>query len=248
MAAIWCIAKREFGSYFNSPIAYVAITVFLLLTGLQFFSGFFAISAFGATEYFEANEATLRPLFEGIPLIFAFFLPAVTMRLVSEEKKTGTIELLFTMPVTEWHVILGKFLAAVLLMAVALLLTLSYPLTVGALGDPDMGPIIGGYFGLFLIGSAYLGIGLMASTWTKNQIVAFIAGAGLCFLLYFIDTLAGFISDALRPVFSAISFRTHFENIAKGVLDTRDVFFFVALTVLTLMMSRFALQQRMWKA
>jgi ABC-2 type transport system permease protein len=247
MGQIWCIGKREFASYFNSPIAYVSITVFLLLTGFQFFSGFFGAAE--GTDFFKTNEATVRPLFEGIPLIFAFFLPAVTMRLLSEEKKSGTIELLFTMPVTEWQVVLGKYLAAVMFMMVSLGLTLAYPITVAALGNPDVGPIIGGYFGLLLVGSAYLAIGLMTSTWTRNQIVAFILGASICFLLYFVDTLAGLVSDGLKPAFSALSFRYHFDtNFARGVLDTRDVFFFVAMSALALMISRYILESRKWKA
>lgn len=248
MTQIWYLAKREFSSFFNSPIAYVAITVFLLLTGVQFFWGFRGLGAYGGQDFFETNEATLRPLFESVPLIFAFFLPAVTMRLVSEERRSGTIELLFTMPISEWQVVLGKYLASVMLMLVALALTLFYPITVAAFGNPDWGPIIGGYFGLALIGSAYLAIGLMTSTLTRNQIVAFILGAAICFLLYFVDTLVGFVADALKPAFSAISFRYHFENIARGVLDTRDVFFFAAFSVMALVLSRFVLESRKWKA
>jgi ABC-2 type transport system permease protein len=243
MNRVWTIAKREFRSYFDSPVAYIAITVLLVLTGFMFFRG-----ATAGTTYFEDNEATLRPLFEGMPLVLALFLPAITMRLFSEEKRSGTMELLLTLPVTDTQVVLGKYLSSVMFLGVALLLTLSYPITVGAIGNLDVGPAIGGYFGLLLIGATYLAIGVMTSVWTRNQIVAFLLAAAISCLFYFVDALVGLAWEPVRPLFSAISFRFHFQNIAKGVLDTRDLFFFAAIIALALLLTRNALESRKWKA
>jgi len=248
MNQIWTIAKREFLSYFNSPIAYVAITIFLVLTGLQFFFGFLSLGSLSHADFFENNDAGLRSLFEGLPLLLAIFLPAITMRLISEEKKSGTMELLLTMPVTDGQVVLGKYLASLLFLAVVLFVTLSYPITVSALGNPDSGPIIGGYFGLFIIGATYLAIGLMTSTWTQNQIVAFLLGALFCTAFYFVDSLIGSAWEGLRPVFAAISFKAHFQNISKGVLDSRDFVFFGGLIIMALLLSKHQLESRKWKA
>ncbi|NUN12867.1 MAG: ABC transporter permease subunit [Myxococcales bacterium] len=249
MQKIWIIGKREFMSYFSSPIAYIAITVFLVLTGLQFFFGWLTIDPYAsATDYFEANEASLRVLFEGVPLLFVVFLPAITMRLMSDEKRSGTMELLITLPVRDHEVILGKFLAALMFLIVALALTLPYVVTVYMLGNPDTGPIIGGYFGLLLVGACYCAIGLMTSTWTKNQIVAFLLGVLICAGFYFVDTLIGAAWESTRETLHLISFKYHFQNISRGIIDSRDLVFFLSLIVLAVLLSTYSLQSRKWKA
>lgn len=249
MHAIWNIARREFSSYFNSPIAYIAITVFLILAGLQFFYGFLTLNSFGGEAgFFENNEASLRLFFEGIPVLFTVFLPAISMRLMSDEKRSGTLELLVTLPVRDRDIILGKYLASLMFLGVTLILTLPYTITIFWLGNPDLGPMVGGYLGLLLIGAAYLSLGLMTSTWTKNQIVAFILGALLCSSFYFVDGLIGNVWEGTRGFFEAISFKAHFSNISRGVVDTRDVFFFLSIIILPILLAGYSLESRKWKA
>ena len=249
MHAIMTIAKREFSSYFNSPIAYIAITVFLVLSGLQFFYGFLTPDTFGGGgQFFDNNEASLRLFFEGIPLLFTVFLPAISMRLMSDERRSGTLELLVTLPVRDRDVILGKYLASLYFLLITLGLTLPYALTVAWLGEPDVGPVVGGYLGLILVGAAYLALGLMTSTWTRNQIIAFLLGALLCSSLYFVDGLIGNVWEGTRGFFEAISFKAHFANISRGVLDSRDVVFFLSMIILPILLAGYSLESRKWKA
>jgi ABC-2 type transport system permease protein len=256
------IAGREFRSYFNSPIAYLSITAFLVVTGVLFFV---------ASRFFDGGEATLRPLFEWVPMIFVFFIPALSMRLFSEEKRSGTFELLVTYPLTDGEVVLGKFLGSLYFLLVTLALTLVFPLVVSLLGVPDWGPVIGGFIGLILVGAAYLAIGLMTSTWTTNQIVSFILSLVFSSFFFFIDKLLGateavkwslfsegsalhFVDVALGAIWGAfmaclsyLSFAYHFGNIAKGVLDTRDIFYFLSVTAAALLVATFTLKSRNWK-
>lgn len=245
MKKAWIIGKREFASYFDSPIAYVTLSTFLLLVGLDFFFGF--LSA-GAGDFFEANEASLRRLFEGVPVLLAIFMPAVSMRMISEEKKTGTMELLTTLPVRDGEIIAGKFLGGLLFLGVALLLTLPYVVTVMSLGRPDVGPIVGGYLGLILIGGAYLAIGLLASTWTRNQIIAFILAALICTFFYYVDQLIGAAWEATRQSLALLSVKAHAQNISRGVLDSRDLIFFASMIALPLLLSTYSLESRKWRA
>lgn len=236
--AIMAIAKREFRAYFDSPIAYLALTVFWAITGVLFFV---------ASGFFERGEASLRPLFEWIPMIFVFFIPALSMRLFSEEKRSGTFELLVTYPLTDGEVVLGKFLGSLFFLLVALALTLVYPVLVEIIGDPDWGPIIGGYVGLTLVGSAYLAIGLMTSTWTNNQIVSFILSLVFASFFYFIDRILSAVWEGTQSLFNYLSFNFHFANIAKGVLDTRDLLYFVSIAVAGLLVASYTLKSRNWK-
>ncbi len=238
MRSTWVIAKREFRSFFDSPIAYVAITVFLIITGVLFFL---------ADDFFAANEATLRPLFEWVPLIFVFYMPAISMRLLSEERRSGTFELLITMPIREHEVILGKYLAALGFLVVTLLLTLPYPIIVAAVGTPDWGPMIGGYFGLFLVGAVYLGVGLMTSAWTHNQIISFVLALLINGFFYFIDKLIGVVWAGTRDVFAYLSFDQHFQTISRGVIDTRNLVFYVSLSAASVLIASYSLRRRLWK-
>jgi len=237
MRNIWAIGRREFSSYFNSAIAYIAITVFLVLVG---------ICVFYAEDFMNNNEATLRPFLNWVPLLFIFFLPAVTMRLISEEKKTGSLELLITMPIRDVELVLGKLLGAFLFLLLTLALTLVYPLLIDYLGPLDWGTVYGGYLGLILLGLAYLGVGIMTSCWTRNQIVAFILALLICAVLYFVDWVVGTLAGNWGEVFAHFSFKAHFDNIAKGVLDTRDIVFYLSVVVLTITVSTFSLESRRW--
>jgi ABC-2 type transport system permease protein len=178
LANIGVIFRRELRSYFNSAIAYVVLVVFLAIIGW-----------FHTSNLFLANMASLRLIFELIPIVFLFVVPAITMRLLSEEKKSGTIELLTTKPLHDAEIVLGKFLAAWALIGIALLLTLVYYVTIAFLGNIDNGPVIGGYLGLMLMAGVYVGIGLLASSLTENQVIAFIVGFVLVFALFMLDKI-----------------------------------------------------------
>lgn len=235
MHNIWAIGRRDVGAYFNSPIAYIVITAFLLPCGYLFFS-----------QAFLTGEATMRPFFALCPLIFIFFAPAVTMRLLAEEKRSKTIEQLLTMPVSDWQVVLGKFFAALTVMAVAILLTLTYPVSLNAFGDLDWGAITGGYVGLLLLASTYVAIGLMASSWTENQVVAFIIAFAITFALFLIGKLLPVIPPSLAPLLDYLSLDVHFNNISRGVLDTRDLIYYVSLSGGCLFFATQSLDRRNW--
>jgi ABC-2 type transport system permease protein len=230
------IFRRELGSYFNSPIAYIVITVFLLISGYLYFS-----------QVFLVGEATLRDFFGITPLIFIFFGPAVTMRLLAEEKRTGTLEVLVTMPVTDWHVVLGKFFAALAVIMVAILLTLAYPVTLSSFGDLDWGAVVGGYLGLVLLAGAYVAIGVMTSSWTRDQVVSFIIAFGITFSLYLLGKMVPLMPSGLAPIVEYMTLDSHFNNIAKGVIDSRDVIYYVSLIGACLFLATQSLDSRRWR-
>ncbi len=224
------IARRELSTFFNSPIAYIVLCAFLVVAGGLFFIG-----------VFPGGQATLRPFFGLAPVLFVFFMPAVTMRLLAEEKQRGTIELLLTLPVEDWQVVIGKFVAALGLVGVGLLFTVPYAFSIASLTEQpssfDWGPVFGGYVGLVLMASSFLAVGLWASALSKNQIVGFIVGLLLCFGFYFVDKLAIFFPDALGEALQFLSVDYHFDNIARGVLDTRDLLFYFSLTAIGLVLT-----------
>lgn len=227
------IFKKEFKTYFISPIAYIVISIFLLVTGWFFFSTFFIF-----------NQASLRNFFSMLPIIFAFVIPAITMRLFSEELNIGSYETLLTLPVTFLEVVLGKFLSAVAFIAAMLIPTLAYPITVALLGQLDWGPVIGGYIGVVLLGAAFAAIGLFASSLTRNQIIAFIIGVAICFGLTLIDKMLFFLPRSTLAVLVYLGADHHFQNIAKGVIDSRDVLYFLSVCFLGLYGTHLALQEK----
>jgi len=227
------ILQKEIKGYFVSPIAYIVIGIFLLATGWLFFSTFFF-----------SNQATLRSFFELLPLTFAFVIPAITMRLFAEELSLGSYETLLTLPVTFRDIIVGKFLAAVLFVAAMLAPTLSYAVFIAFLGDLDWGPVVGGYVGAILLGAAFSSVGLFASSLTRNQIVAFITGAGICFTLTILHYVLFFLPQPMVAVVGYLSANIHFENIAKGVLDSRDILYFLSVTFIGLYGSHLVLQEK----
>jgi ABC-2 type transport system permease protein len=186
----------------------------------------------------------MRNFFNLLPITFAFVIPAVTMRLFSEELNVGSYEILLTLPVSFKDIILGKFMAAVLFMATALLPTLSYPICVSTLGDLDWGPVIGGYMGAILLAAAYAAIGLFASSLTRNQIVAFIVGTVICFSLTLINAMLYFFPVPLLGVISYIGASPHFNNIAKGVIDSRDIIYFLSVVFIGLYGSHLVMQEK----
>lgn len=220
------IARKEFRTYFRTPIAYVFITIFLVVMGWLFFW-------MGGEPFFKRGTVDMRGFFGYLPFLFLFFIPAISMRMWSEEKKMGTIELLLTMPLKESEVVLGKFLAAVGLLVVSLLFTLPIPIMLAVIGDPDFGPIWGGYLGTLFLGSAYLAIGFFASSLTENQIVAFLLALVLCFVFSFFGlfSIQGILPAALEAFFSKLSLSIHYESIQRGVLDSRDIIFYISIII-----------------
>lgn len=230
MNPVLTIAGRELRSYFDSPIAYIVVISFLLVAGWMFFGSFFLM-----------ERADMRMFFAPSPfspsMLLVIMVPALTMRLVAEEKKTGTIEFLTTMPVTDTQVILGKFLGAFGLLSTAILMTMVYAVCVSTVGDLDWGPVIAGYIGLLLFVASMTAIGLLCSTLTSNQIVAFIMGFLVCAALYFVYWLQFFMPQSIGGIVEYISLSFHLDNLARGVIDTRDVLYYLSITVGALFLS-----------
>jgi ABC-2 type transport system permease protein len=233
MRAALTLCRKEFTTYFVTPIAYIVIAIFLLVTGWFFFSTFFLF-----------NQASLRSFFALLPTVFAFVVPAVTMRLFAEELHIGSYETLLTLPVTFGEVIAGKFLAAVGFIAAMLVPTLAYPLTIAFLGELDWGPVAGGYAGALCLGAAFAAVGLFASALTRNQIVAFITALAICFALTLIDQMLFFLPRGLVAVCAYLGADFHFQNISRGVVDTRDILYFASLCALGLYATHLALQAK----
>jgi len=234
--AVWVLTKKELRSYFNSPVAYVVIVLFLLISGWQF-----------STSIFLANTADLRGLFQIIRFIFLFFIPALSMRLLSEEKRSGTIEVLSTMPIHDWQLVLGKFIPALILMVITLVLTLINYITISYLGNPDSGATFGGYLGLFLLAATYLSIGLFTSSLSKNQIVAFILSFAIIFMFIIFNYFKFFVGGFLASILEFMSTDYHFESIERGVLDTRNLIFYISVTFTFLFLTVQMLQSRKWR-
>lgn len=234
------IIKKEFNSFFASPIGYLVIGVFLVLNGLFLwvFSGQFNI--------FDSGFADLQPFFELAPWVLLFLIPAVTMRSFSDEQRMGTMELLLTKPLSTLQIVLGKYLGALLLIALALIPTMLYIFTISDLGNPagnwDVGSTLGSYLGLIFLAMAYTGIGIFASTLSDNQIVAFIIGVFLCFVMYYgfegINALFGRIDLA------HLGLEYHFKSISRGVIDTRDLIYFISIAAFFLLLTIVKLDEK----
>lgn len=237
MHTIWVITKRELQSFFDSLIAYIMLVLFLG------FSGFF--TWLYGSDIFLVGQASLEGFFNIAFWTLFFFIPALTMRLLAEEKKTGTIEMLLTKAVTDREVVIGKFLSTFLLISAALAFTLPYAITIYNIGNLDIGQVVCGYIGLLLMSGAYISIGLYASSVTNNQIVAFLTALfiGLFFHLIF-DVLSGNFTGLAGQVLNTLSLSNHFESISRGVMDTRDLIYFFSLILLGLFLSELSLTKR----
>ncbi len=239
MRSIWVLTRRELTSYFDSLTAYVMIVMFLGL------SGFF--TWLSANNIFVIGQADLQVFFGISYWTLFFFIPAITMRTLSEEKRSGTIELLSTKAVTDWQIVSGKFLGSLLLVVVALACTIPYYITVTRLGNVDHGAIIGGYFGLILMSAMYISIGIFASSLTNNQIVAFLLALliGIFFHILF-EIMASGSTGLIGNVLDYLSVRTHFESLSRGVFDTRDLIYFASFILAGLVLSETMLSKRNW--
>ena len=238
MKQSWIIAKKELNSYFDSLVAYILIVIFLAFTGF-----FTWISGNG--DVFFRKQADLNVFFQTAMWTLFFFIPAITMRMIAEEKKTGTIELLLTKNISSLNLVLGKFLAALILVAVALGFTAVYYISVSRLGNFDHGATLCGYLGLLLMSGAFIGIGLFASSLTNNQIVAFLLALiiGVIFMFVF-DILASTSTGWLGELFSTLSINEHYQSISRGVIDSKDVIYFISLAFLGVVLSEFMISKR----
>jgi len=219
------VFRRELKAYFSTPLAYVFLVVFLALCGsLTFLSGFF-----------KMRQASMNVFFSNIPMLFIFLVPAIAMRLWSEERRSNSIELLFSLPITTTQAVLGKFFAAWSILLLALALTFPMVMTVTYLGDPDWGPIVTGYVGSLLLAGAYLAIGSFFSVLTRSQVIAFVLGVVFCGMFLYLGsprvmaTVSGFAPMGFVEAIESLSFQTRFESIQRGVIELRDLLFFILL-------------------
>jgi ABC-2 type transport system permease protein len=233
---VWAVATRELRSYFLSPLAYVVIALFLALAGYLF-----------ALILANGREASLRGLVQNVSVLYLFIVPAISMRLLAEEQRTGTVELLLTNPVQEWEIVSGKFLASILLLLVMLALTLLFPLFLFVFGKPDVGPIVSGYLGIFLQAAAFLSVGLWASSLTQNQIVAAIVSFAFLLILWLSDNLGQFLGGTIGQIVSYTSVINHFQSFPQGVIESKDVVYYLTLVIAGIVLSTLSLQSRRFR-
>lgn len=239
MNAILNILRREITAYFATPIAYVFIVIFLVMTG---------VFSFYLGGFYERGIADLDPFFRFHPWLFLFLVPAISMRLWAEERKSGTIELLFTLPMTLWQVVIGKFLAAWLFLGLALILTVPIWFTVNYLGDPDNGVILAAYIGSWLMAGGFLAIGSCMSAVTTSQVVAFILSVVVCFLFLLsglpmvMNLFTGWAPQIMMDGIASLSFLSHFADISKGVIDLRDLLYFILVVCFWLVLNMIVLE------
>ena len=252
---IWPIFKKEMRLYFTSPVAWVIITMFLFIAGYFFYSifAFYTLASMQSAmnpamaRDLNVTDSALRPLFSNISVILLLLMPLVTMRLFAEERRSGTIELLLTYPVRDGAVLIGKYLAGLTLYAIMLALTLFYPLLVAYFARVEWGPLATGYLGLLLMGATFLGVGIFASSLTENQIVASIITFGVLLIFWVIGWSSDYLGGTWGRVLSHLSLIEHFDSFAKGVLDTRDVLYYVDFTIVALFLTLRSLEARRWK-
>ena len=239
MTRVRAVAARELRAYFDSPIAYVFLTVF---------AGSALFTFFNVQSFFSRGIADLRGLFAPLPFLMILLVPALTMRLWAEEEKQGTLEVLLTLPVRDHELVAGKFLASWTLLAGGLALTLALPVTVALLGKLDWGPVVGGYLGALLLGAAYLAVGQFLSASTENQILAFILALVVCLGLYGVGTeaISGLFADRAAAVLRSIGTGSRFQSIARGVIDLRDLVYYGSLTLFFLTACVIAVRARRW--
>lgn len=255
MKNIWSVTKREIKAYFSSPIAYVVIAVFLLLVGFFFYSAMWwfnsqSIQMAQNPYYYQQvniNQMVYAPLFHNMSIILLLVIPLLTMRLFAEEKKIGTDELLFTSPISVSEIILGKYLAALAVLAVMLFLTGLLSLFPFAYGNPELGQILNGYLGLFLMGAAFIGVGIFFSSLTENQIVAAILTFGALLLFWILNWASYSASGLWKDVLNYLSFFQHFDDMTRGILDTTDLVYYLSFALFGLFLTHSVIQSRRWR-
>ena len=252
---VWPIFKKEMRLYFTSPVAYVVVTIFLLIAGYFFYSifAFFTLASMQSAmnpamaRDLNVTDSVMRPLFSNVSVILLMLLPLLTMRLFAEERRSGTIELLLTFPVRDGAVLVGKYLAAFALYAIMLGLTVLYPGIVAYFARLETGPVFTGYLGLLLMGAAFIAVGIFTSSLTENQIVAAITTFGTLLIFWILGWSADYAGGAVGRVLQHLSILEHNESFAKGVLDTKDIIYYLNFTILALFLALRSLEARRWK-
>jgi len=255
MKNLWIVARKELRSYFTSPIAYVVMTVFLVLVGFFFYSLVYWFNVQSAqmaqNQYYASqiniNQMLFSPLFHNISIILLLMLPILTMRLFAEEKRIGTEELLYTSPISVGEIILGKFVASLLVLLAMLALTGLLSIFTFVYGNPELAPVLDGYLGLFLLGAAFLAIGLFFSSLTENQIVAAVLTFGALLLFWILNWASNAATGFWKDVLNYVSFFQHFDNLTQGILDTTDVVYYVSFAFLGLFLTHTVIQSRRWR-
>ncbi len=255
MKNIWAITKKEIKSYFSSPIAYVVITVFLILVGFFFYSLIWWFNSQSMQlsrnpAYFQQlniNQMVYSPLFHNISIILLLMLPLLTMRLFSEEKKIGTDELLFTSPISVNQIILGKYFASLIVLAFMLLLTGILSVFTFAFGNPELAPLLSGYLGLFLMGAAFIAVGIFFSSLTENQIVSAILTFGALLLFWILNWASYSAGGMWKDVLNYLSFFQHFDDLTRGILDTTDIVYYLSFAFFGLFLTHSVIQSRRWR-
>ncbi len=255
MKNIWAITKKEIKSYFTSPIAYVVITVFLVLVGFFFYSLIWWFNSQSMQlsrnpAYFQQlniNQMVYSPLFHNISIILLLMLPLLTMRLFSEEKKIGTDELLYTSPISVNQIILGKYFASLFVLVVMLLLTGILSLFTFAYGNPELAPLLSGYLGLFLMGAAFIAVGIFFSSLTENQIVSAILTFGALLLFWILNWASYSAGGMWKDVLNYLSFFQHFDDLTRGILDTTDIIYYLSFAFFGLFLTHSVIQSRRWR-
>ncbi len=250
MKPVYTILKRELKSYFASPIAYVVLLVFLVLSGIFFFlylQGFVESQFDPRFQFFKErinlNDFVVRPYFGTVSIILLIMMPLITMRLIAEERKNFTAELLFTSPVRVFHIILGKFLASFSFFGVMVLISAVYVIVLMAYGNPDLGPLLSGYLGLFLLGGSFLAVGLFSSSLTENQIVAAVISFGILLVFWII----GASSDAQDSILGYLSIINHLDNFTKGVIELKDIVYYLSFIFFGLFLTHIMLESEKWR-
>jgi ABC-2 type transport system permease protein len=255
--SIGLIYRKELGSYFNSYIAYVVIAMFLLVTGYFFYNllASFSVISFQAQSnpmmarqynLLNINETVVRPLFGNISIVMLLMTPLLTMRLIAEERKSGTLELLRSYPVSDIDVVLAKYLACLTVFLAMILPTAVYPMLLLLLGEPEILPMVTGYLGLFLLGGTFISIGLFTSSITENQIIAASVSFGLLFCFWLLSYSIAFVSAGFGRFIAYIAINEHLESLAKGVLDSEDIIYYLGLTMLFLFLSLRSMESKQW--
>lgn len=255
MRNIWAITKKELKTYFTSPIAYVVITVFLVLVGFFFYSLIWWFNSqsiqMAQNPYYlqqmNINQMVYAPLFHNMSIILLLMLPLLTMRLFSEEKKIGTDELLYTSPISINQIILGKYIASLIVLAAMLLLTGILSIFTFSYGNPELAPILNGYFGLFLMGAAFIAVGIFFSSLTENQIVSAILTFGALLLFWILNWASYSAGGMWKDVLNYLSFFQHFDDMTKGILDTTDIVYYFSFAFFGLFLTHSVIQSRRWR-
>jgi ABC-2 type transport system permease protein len=255
MKNIWAITKKELGLYFRSPVGYVVFCIFLLIWGFFFTSAVRWFSDYTLqaaqnpyyAQQLNVNQMVLAPTFQNITIFFLLLLPALTMRLFAEEKKLGTEELLFTSPVSVAQIIGGKYLASLIMLALMLALSAVSCVFTFLYGNPELAPLLSGYLGLFLMGAAFMAIGLFFSALTESQVVAVIVPMGLNLMFYILSWAAASASGALKSLLDYLSFIQHFDQLVRGVLNTKDIVYFLSFCFLWLFLTHSVILSRRWR-